>query len=133
MSEADKMFKELGYDKQEHGNGDILYYQLNGLRGQNGISFWNSSKEIYPACYGGKHKQPIYITMQELQAINQKVKELGWLDNTSICKNFIPKDKIEILIKDIQEKHEKASLFERIIYNYTLTKLKQLLGEENNE
>lgn len=82
MSKADEMFEKLGYVKKEYSNGDIFYYQKNGLKEKFGFEFIadkynNSENEIYPVCYG-KNDEAITITMQELQAINEKVKELGW-------------------------------------------------------
>ena len=82
MSKADKMFEELGYEKivehkfKEPDDYDdcvkelILYRdEMKGLE----IEFWNDrtvSKE--------RNYDLSYLTMQELQAINEKVKELGW-------------------------------------------------------
>ena len=79
MSEADKLFEELGYIKDKRLDGDLFYYQKNGANEKWGFRFNTGSKEVYPVCYS-KENEAIYITMQELQAINKKCKELGWLD-----------------------------------------------------
>ena len=66
MSEADKMFEELGYGKFYKNSTDIKYS--------------NESNEII-AFYGAVktfEKNTYPINMQELQAINKKVEELGW-------------------------------------------------------
>lgn len=83
MSKADEMFKELGYEKKNqldiYGNiwGDLFYNTKNMIN----ISFDYEGRLVctYIKCDDDK-EQPAYITMQELQAINKKVKELGWLN-----------------------------------------------------
>ena len=82
MSKADKMFEELGYEKivehkfKEPDDYDddvtelILYRdEVKGLE----IEFWNDRTISKTSNYDVS-----YLTMQELQAINEKVKELGW-------------------------------------------------------
>ena len=76
MSKADEMFEKLGYTKQED-EFSIFYYQNNIVKQKYGFDFYKDDKEIYPVCYA-RNEEPIYITIQELQAINEKVKELGW-------------------------------------------------------
>lgn len=69
MSKADEMFEELGYEKQHEGT-----YK----REKQTIVFYFDTKEV--AIYK-KDENGIgidFIDMQELQAINEKVKELGW-------------------------------------------------------
>lgn len=77
MSKADEMFEKLGYEKKEYNKEIIFYFQRNGFKEEYGFEFNNIDREIYPVCYG-KNDEAIYITIQELQAINEKVKELGW-------------------------------------------------------
>lgn len=83
MSEADKVFEELGYEKivereykeseseDEAITGFILYRnEIKNLE----ISFWNNrtiSKE-------NNYDHESYLTIKELQAINKKCEELGW-------------------------------------------------------
>ena len=78
MSEADKMFKELGYEK---------FYCINNIDNTtNDIRYCTDEFEIkfnmiYEAIEFEKKKAHYNsITMQELQAINKKCKELGWIE-----------------------------------------------------
>lgn len=67
MSKADEMLEKLGYKKFHENSTDVRYS--------------NSSHEII-AFYGAVKtfdKNTYPINMQELQAINEKVKELGWI------------------------------------------------------
>lgn len=72
MSKADEMFKKLGYEKDTCANA--TEYIL------------NNDKEIDFVENKDTNQNEIWIdsfhtlTMQELQAINEKIKELGWLD-----------------------------------------------------
>lgn len=73
-SEADKLFEKLGYKSSYTQLGDLKFYKDD----DNVIYFtpkyktFNKSGEYDGMCD--------YITMQELQAINLKCKELGWID-----------------------------------------------------
>ena len=71
MSKADEMFKELGYMQSHDGNNNTEYYKYeDGLLANDTliiIRFYMKDKEVW----GNKA-----ISMQELQAINEKVKEL---------------------------------------------------------
>ena len=72
MSKADEMFEKLGYTIID--------------RLKNGIEYFNDENESiglfdYESC--GKritHSRFEGISMKELQAINEKVKELGWYE-----------------------------------------------------
>ena len=75
MSEADKMFDELGYVKIIENNIKILY-EKEGRFWDKEISFDLIDRQIRVEM-GAGDSEP--ITMQELQAINIKVKELGWI------------------------------------------------------
>lgn len=72
MSEADKMFEELGYeiDSTFEIKGH-LYYCKDYIR----IDFDLERKEFYKYNLSG-YRCP--ITIPELQAINKKLEELGW-------------------------------------------------------
>ena len=74
MSEADKLFDELGYSKQE-GNFSLCY-RRDGNFGVEEIYF----DKIYNSFSKAFNYEYSYITMQELKAINMKCKELGWSD-----------------------------------------------------
>ena len=78
---ADEMFEELGYIKKcEHkyeqpdndGATELILYkdEVKCLE----IEFWND-KTISKSCGFDMS----YITMQELQAINKKCEEMGWI------------------------------------------------------
>lgn len=72
MSEADKMFEELGYKKHENNFG-IYYYEKEDITQEYlSIIFDKEDKTIH---------FEIYITIPELKAINEKVKELGWYND----------------------------------------------------
>lgn len=67
---ADVMFAELGYKKRTEG-----FYQCAYTKNDKSKQlFFSDSLEI--KIYGENRE----LTMQELQAINKKVKELGWND-----------------------------------------------------
>lgn len=70
---ADKMFEELGYKKDIDENGNIVYFKFKKYMLENDkvilIKFYVKDKEFINGIIG----------MQELQAINQKCKELGWI------------------------------------------------------
>lgn len=71
MSKADEMFEELGYSKlSEVGNNErvIIYRNTKGKY----IQFNHLVKKV---SLEGNYK---WVDMQELQAINEKIKELGW-------------------------------------------------------
>ena len=82
MSKADEMFEKLGYIKikehkfEEPYNEEVtelILYRDEVKRTE--IEFWND-KTISKSCGFDMS----YITMQELQAINEKCKELGWIE-----------------------------------------------------
>ena len=72
---ADELFEELGYRKSitkfeairyYKDDDNVIYFNMDNLEPK---SFYKSG------IYDGIHDS---ITMQELQAINKKVQELGW-------------------------------------------------------
>lgn len=75
MSEADKMFEELGYEKIIENNIEILYEKERRFWDKE-ISFDLIDRQIRVEM-GAGDSEP--ITMQELQAINKKCEELGWI------------------------------------------------------
>ena len=74
MSKADEMFERIGYEKDYSQLGNIKYYKND----DNTIYFMIEYKTFIKS--GEYDGMCDYITMQELQAINEKVKELEWLD-----------------------------------------------------
>lgn len=82
LSEADKMFIELNYKK--HENEEIVWFQkkINEQTFKD-IIFDLEKKTInieisYYDNYGDLLKIEGTLTLEELQAINKKVEELGW-------------------------------------------------------
>lgn len=84
MSEADKLFEELGYKKiEDKHNIDFnkLYKFNNGDKINEKIRFCKLDKYVHIENYNydsgitfGK-----YLDMQELKAIYKKCEELGWI------------------------------------------------------
>lgn len=75
MSEADKMFEELGYELYEAYITDIGCF----YRKKESHYIYNEYPKII--FYYKPKKITIqneFLNMQELQAINKKVEELGW-------------------------------------------------------
>ena len=76
MSEADKLFEELGYKAIEMNVIDLLFeYTKEDM--QERISFYKSKEVAKTFKYANNSSQ---ITMQELQAIYKKCEELGWIE-----------------------------------------------------
>lgn len=74
MSNADKLFEELGYEKIKNTN--IGYFRKEQDERLNGIIFFLDKKSVavhYDNTY------TIGITMEDLKAINMKCEELQWL------------------------------------------------------
>lgn len=63
MSEADKMFQELEYEKEDRRYGIIYTNKLKYI----GFNYLSRTVNINS-----------FITMRELEAINKKVEELKW-------------------------------------------------------
>lgn len=81
MSKADEMFEKLGYKKEyeaevEEVSGEEMRIKYSNEFYNYYIQFWNDktvNKKVDFDEIG-------YLNMQELQAINLKCKELGWVD-----------------------------------------------------
>lgn len=73
MSEADEMFEELGYEKEEY-NPDVIYYTSNILD----TIYFAFNKNTKKVCFI-ENNEAGDISMQELKAIYLKCKELGWI------------------------------------------------------
>lgn len=73
MSEADKMFEELGYYKDFNNRTHEYRKELDGEQFE--IDFWLNEREISKNNY----RNIGYITIEELKAINKKCEELGWI------------------------------------------------------
>lgn len=66
MKTADEMFEELGY-KCNYEDDDMFIYEKDNIRY---IVFLKRGKTLMLPCQ---------LTMEELQAINKKCQELGWI------------------------------------------------------
>lgn len=71
---ADEMFQKLGYIKTQD-NKNLIEYTKNKDGDLFEIYFWRDDNTISKSYYENMG----YIEMQELQAINKKCKELGWI------------------------------------------------------
>ena len=74
---ADEMFEELGYKKLEE-NDYYMEYRKQRKDYSKFIKFDLMDKSFTSFYYVVTDKQA-YLSMQELQAINKKVEELGWI------------------------------------------------------
>ena len=72
MSKADELFGKVGFNKYETDT----YIDYLSRENSHTITFRKDIKSIDSHCGIGSE----FINMQELQAINEKVKELGWVD-----------------------------------------------------
>ena len=73
---AKEMFEKLGYI-ENNDREDCLRYTIKGFIGQIiEIRFYIDDKVFIKEGYDGDIAY--LITLEELQAINEKVKELGW-------------------------------------------------------
>ena len=73
---ADEMFEKLGYKKIIENNVKINY-EKEGQFWDKEIVFGLIDKIVYTELGTGESAN---MNMQELQAINQKCKELGWIE-----------------------------------------------------
>ena len=85
MSEADKLFEELGYEKDKNTNNCYVNV-LNSFKKQKDIEFDDVAKNYVTIRlskyneYGNLEINQIVLSLQELKAINLKCKELGWIE-----------------------------------------------------
>lgn len=77
MSEADRLFKELGYKK--YTSDDCVMYMKNLFILTFDIDNKTFVTEYKQGDYNFPKIRPFEVNMQELQAINKKCKELGWI------------------------------------------------------
>ena len=74
MSEADKLFEQLGYEKEIYPANHFYFAKYK--KDADNIIVFEKDKEFYKT--GEYDADCDSITMQELEAINMKCKELGW-------------------------------------------------------
>lgn len=73
MSKADKLFEELGYEKEEY-NPNVIYYTSNILD----TIYFAFNKNTKKVCFI-ENNEAGDISMEELKAIQMKCDELGWI------------------------------------------------------
>ena len=73
---ADSMFEELGYEV-ENGKDYIEYRDEDNMRE---ITIYTDEKTVNCCYYDYEDELPLRFTMQEHQAIHQKLIELGWIE-----------------------------------------------------
>ena len=76
MSKADKMFEELGYTIKEKVRFTLDRLVYKNLKDDTMISFCKEYKVVLKT----QNIYPKAINMQELKAINEKCKELEWIE-----------------------------------------------------
>lgn len=77
---ADEMFEKIGYKKiAETGYGEETPYRIKYKKDDDNVYIFYKRYKTYSKTgeYDGMCGN---VTMQELQAINKKCEELGWLD-----------------------------------------------------
>lgn len=74
---ADEMFEKLGYEIL-FKDKNIIQYELEGKYMDNEIRFDLKGKTVLKEYSTGESQE---ISIQELQAINKKCEELGWITN----------------------------------------------------
>ena len=77
MTNADNMFEELGYKLIPRTTN--ISYSLKYYKDDDNVIYFDDEREIHK---DGEYAETCYgITIPELKAINEKCKELGWLDD----------------------------------------------------
>lgn len=74
MSEADKLFEELGYQKEEY-NPDVIYFTNKFID----TIYYAFNKNTKKFCFI-ENNDAGDISMEELKVVNLKCKELGWIE-----------------------------------------------------
>lgn len=81
MKTADEMFEKLGYKKKgKEGKGCYIEYikKEKSIDEEYVISF--VMKTVMATLYKGLLRKPLALEVSELEAINEKCKELGWVE-----------------------------------------------------
>lgn len=73
---AKQMFEKLGYKK--YASGDCIFYEKGSIM-RHIIQFNLKDKIFYSYTACGMANQTKSLTANELKAVNQQCKELGWL------------------------------------------------------
>lgn len=75
---AKQMFKKLGYEKEDE-NEYYLAYTLKTNYGDKQIIYFDFIQHGF-SCFCEQNNESFIASGNELKAINQQFKELGWLD-----------------------------------------------------
>lgn len=78
---AKEMFEKLGYELYTDSYYKISYKFKNTISDTYEIEFFKDKKEFVCEWYSDSPFEPVKpfnVTLQELQAINKQVEELGW-------------------------------------------------------
>lgn len=96
MKSAKDMFEELGFEQTENDDIFIEYQRDDG--DQHAEITFSLQDKNFRAIYGRYEfgMTNYYVTSDELKAINQQVKELGWIEE-DICTNFNSDDTSDFL------------------------------------
>ena len=78
MSKADKMFEELGFVKSLWNNCERFTWRTGDVNFQ--ITFFDNTIHANHFLHGNMSEGNMALTKDHLKAINEKMKELGWLD-----------------------------------------------------
>ena len=119
MSKADEMFEKLGYKKIEESKR-YLRYSTNKRYGEH-IDFELKLKQVRctrVTCQGNTHFR--YFTMQELQAINEKVKELRLAKQLKKTKSI--KGRYKVKVRELVEKLSQMEQDREVIIRFGLDK-----------
>lgn len=74
---GDEMFEKLGYKKKSRSSYTEYVKKNKDVDEEYVISFM--MKTVMSTLYFGMLRKPLALEIAELQAINQKCKELGWV------------------------------------------------------
>ena len=80
---AKEMFEALGYELTFENEYTLTYTTKRFISEEHQIEFYKNVKAFCSKVYSDSPFQgakPFELDMQELKAINQQCKELGWLD-----------------------------------------------------
>lgn len=78
---ADELFEELGFTKAIDNDTEVKYYYINTIMGdriEHTIQIAKIGKIVF-SYRNDRNHQVMGFGKKELQAINKKVEELGWM------------------------------------------------------
>lgn len=80
---AKEMFEKLGYEETLNNEYTLSYTAKFFISDKHRIEFFKNTNQFICHCYSDSPFEPVKpfeVDMEELQAINQQVKELGWYE-----------------------------------------------------